>query len=240
MLSIAICDDQALDCLKFSGKVRDILQEAGVAHNIKQFLSGAALMESACSFDLVFLDIKMEQLDGLTTAALMRKRSRPFLLVFITAYREYVYDAFDVEAFHYLVKPVDDGKLAKVLLAAVDKCLNGGREEGYMVVTRNREAIKLALDDVSYFEISGRVIKAHCSNRVVEYYDQISALEERLTGRSFFRCHKSYLIHLKHVVSFDKHEVLMDNGDRVLLSKRRYKEFTEALLKYLKKEGGMI
>ncbi|WP_334074218.1 MULTISPECIES: LytTR family DNA-binding domain-containing protein [Paenibacillus] len=240
MLSIAICDDQAVECLELSKKVHAVLQEAGVAHSIKQFFAGSALLESACAFDLLFLDIKMEHLDGLTTAALMRKRSRPFLLVFITAYREHVYDAFDVEAFHYLIKPVDDGKLAKVLLAVVDKCSAEERGEGYIVVTRNREAIKLVLDDVIYFEISGRVIKAHCNQRVLEYYDQISALEEKLNRRSFFRCHKSYLIHLKHVMSFDKNEILMDNGDKVLLSKRRHKEFMEALLNYVKKEGGIL
>ncbi|MHC1723294.1 MAG: LytR/AlgR family response regulator transcription factor [Aminipila sp.] len=238
MISIAVCDDNTIECLSISNKIHDFLLQTGVEHTILEFFDGAELLESNNSFDIVFLDIKMKKMNGLKTAELLRKKIKHFILVFVTSYQEYVYQAFDVEAFNYILKPINNNKLAKTLERAIAK--NANQRDNFIIINKNREIIKINLADVIYFEIQGRVINVHYNNIIVQYYERLNTLEQKLYGQHFFRCHKSYLINLQYVEKFNKTEISMDNGDTVLLSKRRYDEFSKKFLSYMKKEGGMI
>jgi len=237
MIFIAVCDDNYVECFSISNRIHALLLERGVEHTIKEFFDGLELIESNCSFDFIFLDIEMKT-NGLKTADLLRKRMKQFILIFITSYQEYVYEAFDVEAFAYILKPIDDKKLLKALQRAVDKSAN--HQESYIVINKNRQTIKVILMEVIYFEIRGRVITIHCKNNIIEYYEQIKNLEQKISGQDFFRCHKSYIVNLNYVEKFNKNEIIMDNGDRVLLSKRKFDEFTKTFLAYIKKEGGIL
>lgn len=238
MISIAVCDDNTIECLSISNKIHDFLLQTGVEHMILEFFDGSELLESNNSFDIVFLDIKMKKIDGLQTAELLRKKIKHYILIFVTSYQEYVYQAFDVEAFNYILKPINNHKLARTLERAIAK--NANQRDNFIIINKNREIIKINLSDVIYFEIQGRVINVHYHNTTVQYYERLSTLEQKLYGQNFFRCHKSYLINLQYVEKFNKIEIGMDNGDTVLLSKRRYEEFTKKFLSYMKKEGGMI
>ncbi len=237
MISIAVCDDNTIECFAIANKIRTLLLETGIEHTMKEFFDGSELLKSNCSFDIVFLDIKMKT-DGLKTAELLRNRLKQFILIFITSYQEYVYQAFDVEAFNYILKPLDDDKLKRTLKRAIDK--SAVHQENFIVINKSRQLIKINLNDVIYFEIRGRVIAIHGKNNITEYYEPIKTLEQKIYGQDFFRCHKSYLINLKYVEKFKKNEIIMDNGDKVLLSKRRYEEFTKRFLSYMKKESGIL
>ncbi len=238
MISIAVCDDDLLECCALAEKISTLLGFKQLEYDIRQYGSGEELMKAPIAFDLIFLDIRMKTMNGLEVAEELRRRGKPFILVFVTLSEDYVYEAFDVEAFHYLLKPIDHEKLAKVMNSAMTK-LNV-RQDGFIIVHKNRQKIKVALEDIIYLEITGRVTKIHCQDYEVEYYEQISTLEQKLKGQDFFRCHKSYLVHFKNVVSFDKHEIVLENGERVLMSKRRYQEFTKGMMRYLKKAGGIL
>lgn len=237
MISIAVCDDNTIECLSISKKIHANLIETGIKHNIIEFFDGSELLDSNCSFDFIFLDINMKT-DGLKTADLLRKRLKNFILIFITSYQEYVYEAFDVEAFDYILKPIDDEKLSRTLQRAVKKIIQ--HHDDFIVIYKNRQAIKVNLIDVVYFEIRGRVITVHCKNNIIEYYEKIKILEQKILEHGFFRCHKSYLINLKYVKKFNKNEIIFDNGEKVLMSKRRYEDFSIAFLSYMKKEGGIL
>ncbi len=108
MMRIAVCDDEKEVRLLLSGKIRKLYPEADVFC----YGSGEELLRSTEPFDILFLDIQMEGQNGMETAARLRKKDRDVILVFITALEEYVFQAFDVGAFHYLVKPWTDGDLA--------------------------------------------------------------------------------------------------------------------------------
>ena len=129
MLWIAVCDDEVIECSKLAGKIRKILEEMNVSCTIRQFYSGRELLRSLETFDLIFLDIIMDGLDGMRTAQLVRERAFDKLLVFISASRDYVFDAYDVEAFQYLLKPIEDKKLKKVLQKAIQKTERRRSEE---------------------------------------------------------------------------------------------------------------
>ena len=216
-------------------KIRGILDEMKVPCTIRQFYSGRELLQSSETFDIIFLDIIMDGLDGMKTARLVREKAFDKLLVFISASRDYVFDAYDVEAFQYLLKPVEDKKLKSVLRKAVRKTEE--RSQAFIIVSRERQKKKLFLDDIYYFEIRGRMIDAHGRGGIFSYYEQIGLLERELQGKGFVRCHKSYLVNLKYVDVYNRQELVLDNGERIAIAKRRYEAFCEAILKYMR---GMV
>ena len=238
MVSIAVCDDELLDCLTISAQIRIIMEEMGAAFCVEQFQSGRQLLKSLGRFDVIFLDILMEGMDGMETARQCRRMDFDRMLVFFSSSRDYVFDAYDVEAFHYLVKPVDEGKLRHVLGRAVERERQLFRE--YIVVSRDRQVRKLFLDSVRYFEIRGRQIEVHEEQGVFTWYEQIGALERQLKGKGFFRCHKSYLINLGHVEVYNRQEAVLDNGERILIARRRYEQFCQEMVAYVRKNGGIL
>ncbi len=233
MLSIAVCDDEIQECCRIADRIREVLEEMKISCTIRQYNSGRELLRAQEDFDIIFLDIIMRDLDGIQTAQLVRGKAYDRILIFLSSSRDYVFDAYDVEAFQYLLKPLDGHKLRKVLEAAVRKTQKQSRE--FILVSKGRQTRKLFLEDISYFEIRGRVIEVHGREGIFTYYEQIGILEKNLQGKGFFRCHKSYLINLKHVDSYNRQEVILDQGERVAVAKRRYDQFCMEILEYMRK-----
>ena len=238
MLSIAVCDDEVIECCRMAGKIKDILEEMKIPCIIRQFRSGKELLQASESFDILFLDILMSDLNGMQTAQMFRKKAFDRILIFISSSREYVFEAYDVEAFQYLLKPVDDRKLKTVLQKAVLK--TESRSQEFIIVNRERQKKKLFLDDIYYFEIKGRMIDVHGTEGIFTYYERIKDLEDKLRDRGFFRCHKSYLINLKYVDVYNRQEAILENGEKVIIAKRRYEEFCREILQFMRKNGGIL
>lgn len=238
MLSIAVCDDEVIECCNMAKRIKEIMEEMKIPCIIRQFRSGGELLQALESFDIVFLDIIMQDLDGMKTAQDFRKKASDKILIFVSSSREYVFEAYDVEAFQYLLKPVDDRKLKNVLQKAIVKTQS--RSQEFIIVSRERQKKKLFLDDIYYFEIKGRIVDAHGPEEIFTYYEQIGELENKIRDKGFFRCHKSYLINLKYVDGYSRKEVVLENGEKIVIAKRRYDEFVQEMLKVMRKNGGIL
>ena len=237
MLQIAVCDDEIIECCNMAKKIKDILEEMKIPCIIRQFQSGGELLHAPEHFDIVFLDIIMRDLNGLKTAQIFREKFDR-ILIFMSSSREYVFEAYDVEAFQYLLKPVEGRKLKSVLQKAVLK--TESRSQEFIIVSRERQKKKLFLDDIYYFEIKGRVVDVHGPEGIFTYYEQIGELENKLQDKGFFRCHKSYLINLKYVDGYNRKEVILENGKKIVIAKRRYDEFVQKVLKVMRENGGIL
>ena len=238
MLSIAVCDDEILDCCNIAKDIKDILEESKMSFTIRQFSNGKDLLQTIENFDIIFLDIMMCGMNGMKTAQLLRDKAFDKILIFISSSREYVFEAYDVEAFQYLVKPVENSNLRRVLQRAVGKLEHN--LEDFIIIGKERQRKKLLLKDIYYFEIKGRIIYMHGVGGTVDYYEQIGTLEEELQGKGFFRCHKSFLVNLKYVESYNRQEIILDTGEKIVIAKRRYEAFCQEILKYMKGSVGGI
>ncbi len=237
MLTIAVCDDDIRECLYFSRQVQTVLDKLNVPCMIKQYNSGKELLQATEEFDIIFLDIIMNGMDGMRTAELFRQKFSDKILIFISSSRQYVFDAFAVEAFEYLVKPVDEQKLKRVIQRCISKV--DKKSDNFIIIAKDHSTRKLFLDEIRYFEIHGRLIEAHGKNPTFSWYEQIGTLETMLSDKNFFRCHKSYLINLKYVDVYNRQEATLDNGEKILIAKRRYESFCTAILQYMRKNGGL-
>lgn len=238
MLSIAVCDDEILDCCNIAKDIRTVLEGTKTQFMIRQFNNGKDLLQAIEAFDIIFLDIMMYGMNGMKTAQLLRNKAFDKILIFISSSREYVFEAYEVEAFQYLVKPVDNNKLKRVLQRAVGKLEHNSEE--YIIISKEGQRKKLRLKDIYYFEIKGRIIYVHGQEGSFNYYEQIGVLEKELLEKGFFRCHKSFLINLKYVDTYNRQEIILDNGEKIILAKRRYEAFCKKILEFMKKSGGHI
>lgn len=239
MLLIAVCDDIPIECADIAKQIETILKQSNTDFMIKKFFGGLELIQSRESFDIIFLDIKMPNINGMELAKKIRKQGWQSLIIFITSASEYVFDAFDVEAFQYLLKPIQNDKLKNVLEKATKKMQIDANID-FLMISANRQIQKVFLKDILYIESIGRIAKIHCNNGTLETYEQIGILEDKLSDKFFFRCHKCFLVNLNFVDAFNKTEVRLENGEKIMLAKRRYEDFQKAILSYMKIKGGII
>ena len=146
-MQIAICDDEKSIGLILEEKIKKLLPDVV----IEKYLSGDELIASGCEPDILFLDIQMPGMDGMETARILRQKNEKMVLIFVTAVEEYVFQAFDVAAFHYLVKPFSDEKFEEVVKRAVrsiEQYSENQSDEKYMMVQSGGSHMKVFLKDI--------------------------------------------------------------------------------------------
>lgn len=248
-MNIAVCDDE--ENIRIYIKKLIEMQDADCL--IMEFPSAGELLqfwqeEDREQIDILFLDISMDGTDGMEAAEQIRNwkeergeavwGSLPFL-IFVTGYPEYMPKAFSVNAFQYLVKPIDEKEFEDVFTQAV-------REFRYLEVKKNMEpreilvrngnvTRKVLADDIYYIESSNRKIIVFMKSEKIECYGKIGELENELKD-GFFRIHKGYLVNMKYVERYSRTEVLMKNGSSLLISKYKYQDFIKAYLGYISED----
>ena len=235
-MRIAICDDEKNIRELIGNKVRNQYLEAEIVF----FASGEELLLSDMYIDILFLDIQMSGKNGMETARELRQKNKNTIIIFVTAIEEYVFQAFDVGAFHYIVKPIDDVKFIDVLHRAVDGLSSQNKdikeqEDKYVIINNSGVHTKVILDDIVYAEVFNRKVVIHKMNGEIEYYGKMSDLEA-LAGESFFRPHRAYLINFKYVEKYDATTIYLEKGT-VLMAKQNYPEFVKKYMKYNQKRG---
>lgn len=230
-MEIAICDDEK--------EIREMLGEKVkmLYPDVTPFFysTGEELLSLDRQPDILFLDIQMPGKNGIEIAKELRRKWRDTILIFVTAIEEYVFQAFDVEAFHYLVKPFSDEKFHEVITRAVDhihnrKCKKETEPEKYMMIHTSGNHVKVLVNDIVYVEVFNRKVMIHKVNETIEYYGKLSELAKNL-GEDFFRPHRAYLIHFKYVIKYDASSITMKNGT-ALMAKANFPEFVQKYLKY--------
>ena len=234
MIKFAICDDEPQMAQEIADQLAGYMKETG-GYSVECFSSGYALLKSPDEFDVIFLDIQMERPDGMETARLLRQRDNHSLIVFVTVLKECVFDAFQVEAYDYLLKPLDSARFRRTMDRALGWLERDAAKN--LVIQRGSGCQVILLSDILYCEVLGRKIYLHKKDgMVVDYYDRLEDLEQRVDSR-FFKCHRSYLVNLDHVGGCQDGQVLLQNGERIPVSRLRERELTQALLRHMKERG---
>lgn len=232
MITIAVCDDENYTVDQIRKLVSGFFRVKNMEASIVCFSGGEELLKYKKSIDILFLDIQMEGMDGMAAAKELRSRGFKGFLIFITVLKEMVFQSFEVQAYDYLVKPVEEKKFEKTMERLLVSMKNVSEEK--LLVQKGYERSIISFDDIVYCEIIDRKVYLHLASAdVVDFYDRIENLEARLDSR-FFRCHRSYLINLKYLKSYKNGVAYMENGKEIPISRLRSKAFSEVILQYMK------
>ncbi len=146
-----------------------------------------------------------------------------------------MFNSFDLQAFHFLVKPVADEKLKEVLDNARKELERygdiSGKQDKYIEIQSGTSHIRINLSKLLYAEVYNRKTILHMKDESIEYYGQLSALEE-LVGKDFYRIHRSYLVNMKYVERYDRTSVTAHGGDNIPIARREYDSFLKAYMEY--------
>ena len=232
-MRIAICDDEEEVRAMLAEKVRRLYPAAELA----LYSSGRELL-MAPPPDIVLLDIQMPGPNGMDTAKLLRQNAKDAAIIFVTALEDYVFEAFDVGALHYLVKPFDGRKLTEVLARAVRQWKDRQRqtEKPTLMVTRAGEHIAVPIEDIVYAEVFNRKVILHTLNSDIEYYGKMKELEKK-AGCDFYRPHRAYLVNFRFIRRYDAATIYLEKG-QALMAKQNYQDFVKSYLRYHQRKMG--
>ncbi len=233
--TVAICDDEArtrehiCDLVMRWASERKNDVHINTYENAEEYL----FSENAVQSDILLLDIEMGKINGINLAHRVRDRDKNMQIVFITGYPDYIAEGYDVAALHYLMKPVDTGKLFSVLDRAVSNMEE--KSPAVMLETENGP-VRLYSDDIIFVEAFAHRSELTCKSGVLRLNESISHIEERL-GSGFVRCHRSFVVNLRWVSQFTKTDVILDNGRAIPLSRRMANDVRREFISYYRSEA---
>lgn len=233
MIRVAICDDEKYMSDIIEKMVSDFFHRKNMDIAIMQFSSGEELLEYDKRIDILFLDIQMKHLDGIETAKRLREHEFKGFLIFVTILKEMVFHSFEVQAYDYLVKPIEETRFEKMMERLFLSLQNAS--ESNLLVQKGYESRIVPFEDIVYCEIIDRKVYLHLeSSEVIDFYGRIENLEAKLDDR-FFRCHRSFLINMKYLKSYKNGRAYMEGNREIPVSRLRSKEFSGVILQYMKK-----
>ena len=245
-LQIGICEDDDAQ-LK---NLRLLVQEWGMEREINLSLALFKDCES-CWFewsgrmglDVLLLDIDLgnDCLNGMELARKIREKDKRVKIIFITALAEYMSQGYDVNAFHFLIKPIDAHKLAQVLDRALEKT---EKQESYLLLEDENQTQLIPVSRILYVEAFSHssVLYLYEDGKVrfIEKKMGMKEIESRLSQQDFFRCHRSYLVSLMHIRRIQKKQVLLRGDVNLPVSRAREKSLYLAFLEYHKRMGDVL
>ena len=240
MINIAICDDD----ITITKEIQEIIIQYGQDRNEEVrcdiFYNGESLMSEEKEYEIIFLDIIMAGMDGIETARRLRKKNKTVEIIYLTSYAGLTKEALSVHAFDYLEKPVTKeliyNQLDEVLEKILRKKLN--EEYKYHIVAFNagKNSIRLAIDDIYYFERVDRKLKAVTKKGNFVLYETITSVEEKLRQYDFVTPHQSFVVNINNMKDYVKDEIIMLNHDIIPVAQKRASEFKRIMREFLQKK----
>jgi len=229
---IAICDDDETQRVYLETLVYEWAQRHRYLVDVQLYAHAEAFLfdyTQEKDFDLLLLDIEMPGISGVELARRIRQENTAVQIIFITGFYDYFSDGFDVSALHYLIKPVDPGKLLPVLDRAAEHLRD--RERAVLLITPE-ETIKIPLADITYIEAQNVYVIVHTVGEQYRTRVALSRFIEQL-DETFLKVHRSFVVGLKYIKKISRTQITMLDGALVPISRGQYDAVHEALIKYL-------
>ncbi len=209
-MNIAICDDEK----NFRSYIKDLIvtyfEEKGVPINIFQYNSGEALLESNFLFDFIFLDVEMGELDGISTGLTLKKSSPHSIIIVITSHNNYLDDAFKINAFRFLSKPIDVLRLYKALDDASELIK---RELIVFYDMDSKQDVRIYSNEIIMIETQRKKTKITTTKDIYYSRENISFWKKKLNSSSFVCPHSSYIVNLDYSISHTRKTIVLAKKD---------------------------
>ncbi|MDY3372050.1 MAG: LytTR family DNA-binding domain-containing protein [Terrisporobacter othiniensis] len=228
MIKIAICDDDLITL----NQTKEIIENYKKKDlQVYSYKSGEGLLNSEDKFDIIFLDIDMDGINGIEAAKRIRVYDKKVKIIYVTNYTDYTSSAFSVHAFGYLVKPIKESDLHDQL----DEALLYMKEDEECVVEFITEegVVRIDIKKIYYFEYVARKISMKTSEKTYIIREKISVINDKMKEFGFEMPHKSFVVNLYNVKSVKGYDVYMMDESIVPLSQKKSSEFRSALNVYL-------
>lgn len=229
-MRVAICDDEKIMRTDLQKKIELYAKAHQQIILCNEFESGEELLSASISFDIVFMDYQMSGISGIETSEKLRHNKSNTAIIFLSNYSEVVFQSFEVNTFRFLVKPLDSSKL----FAALDDYYASLNSEKRFLIKQSGTTYWVPFREIIYFEAQNQYTMIRTVDNIYKFSDTISKAEKILPQEYFVRCHRSYIVNLEHIRNHTTTDILLDNGEKALISRNLYKDFKEQYIAYIK------
>ena len=229
-MRIAICDDESVSADRLASMVEKQMALLGFFAKTDVFLSAKELLASSVTYELLLLDCKLDAGTGIDVARALRERGSQAAIVFVTAYDEYVFEGYEVNAYRYLLKPVDPMVLRKTLSDFVSHY----EREKYLDFVSGKRVVRLNLNEIMYIESSEKHSIVRHINGSYDTAVPIAELQARIGSYAFFRTHRRFIVNMKYIMEVDKNIIRLTNDERIEISRRNLAAFNKCYMNFLK------
>ncbi|WP_455719763.1 LytR/AlgR family response regulator transcription factor [Agathobacter sp.] len=230
MISIAIVEDEKMYAEQLEEYLHQYEKNNGELFDITVYSDGDQIVNKYRSqFDIILMDVEMKFMDGMSAAEEIRKIDTEVVIIFITNMAQYAIRGYAVDALDYVLKPVSYFAFSQRLNRAISRMKK--RETKMIMVNIKGGTVRLNLANIFYIESQGHTLILHTILGDYETTGTMKEMEEKLCDMNFCRGNKGYLINLQHVDSVEDGCAVV-NGEQLVISRPRKKEFMEALTEY--------
>ena len=228
MIRIAICD--GTECLRNEIKNRILKYsfQKNIDFSVDEYQFGENLLSSEEQYDLIYMDYEFGKgrKNGFEIAREIRNRNRTVNIIFLSSYFSVVFEAFEVRAFRFLLKPIDEAKFYK----ALDDFIKLSEDDAHLSLRIDGESHMIHKNEIIYIEGKGKncvLLLNREKENTLEYKSTLASFDFLLNSSSFFRCHKSFIVNLAFISKYNRTQIELNNADTILISRSRYSEFSQ-------------
>lgn len=236
MIKIAVCEDEKIIQEQVIQLLRAFEEANNLCFEIDAYCHGTAMLSSQHHYDIYLLDIEMPGLNGIEVAKKIRQADLQCHIIFVSSREDKVFEAFDVQALHFIRKPIQVADFDRVICRATKACEVESDQALVFEITQKKH-MKLPLKAIMYIETHGRKTKIHTQDETFISNDKISTLEDRISTVHFFKPHASFIVNLNYVKAYHKGEVHLLNSQIVPLSRLKEREFKKAFHAFIRMSG---
>lgn len=237
MFRVAICDDEKPFRESVKKHASKYLSEKDISFEIDMFSSGKELLDlgiELIEYNIIFLDINMDEIDGIVTAQKIREDSSEVYIVFVTAYINYSLEGYKVDAARYLLK--NNTNFGDSIYECMDTILH---KMNYVVMKKvfkfNECEKDIPVERILYIESKLHKLEFHIMEdelKLYTLYGTLNELEIEMVGFPFLRIHQSFLVNLKHIKGIASYKMILSNNQELIIPKARYKDVKSAFIAY--------
>lgn len=207
-MRIALCDDN-MDWLNTEKQYIDSLNDSSLIYDT--FKSGETLIDEYKKkgniYDIIFLDMEMNRLDGINTANMIRSMDRRVLIIFVTSHKKYMQKSFECLPFRFLLKPLDFKEFKSVLLKAINS-LEDDRQA--LSFTEGRDIVRVLYEDILFIQSIDHRLCIKTGDKVYQTYTfNLAEVQERLSDNRFVKVHKSYIVNISYIEKISNKDITL-------------------------------
>lgn len=233
MYQIAICEDEQVFSDALKQDCRKLCEKLKIEHTITVFQNSmdffkAFLLEPE-KFDLLLLDIIMDGLNGMELAKKIRRKNKKAAIIFVTSSKDFALQGYEVQALHYLLKPVDPALLETLVAADYRSRF----EKNYTLLESRGELLKVFLDEITALETVNRKVAVYLLDKTIYHTGKLNELSDQLPQNIFIRCHQSFALNIRNIRELNKSHAVAVNGKVIPVSRSYLKAVQKAFLEWL-------
>ena len=227
---VAICDDNRSFCNELKSVLLDYKTKHLLHIDVYEFACGEALLNSAKSFDIVFLDYQMPGLDGMAVVRALRRKNITCSIVFVTSYPQFILESFEVQPYRFFVKPLQQDQVVSLMNTYISQ----QKLLAPIIVINDNSQMVINAKDILYLEGNGKYCIIRTVSNTFKSSKTLAQAHALLPQHCFYRSHKSYVVNLYSISSFQNGVVTLTNGEIAQISRNKMAEFRRVYMQFVK------